>query len=136
MLPSIVSGWVLCFVVLCGVLSTPLVLSAPRSYYFAVEIYSRYVEGAAPVSAAASLLLIGVFLLIGAVALTVSVVLRRRANAASRRIAEAQAESDPSTRVVATREAAKAGAAATAAGTTARATVDATPASSNSERKS
>lgn len=80
MLPSLVSGWVLCFVVISGVLSTPLVLSAPRSYYLSVEIYGRYVEGQAPTSAAASLMLIAVFVTIGAIAMALSALLRRRAN--------------------------------------------------------
>jgi hypothetical protein len=59
MLPSLISGWVLCFVIISGILSAPLVLSAPGSYYLSVEIYSRYVEGQAPTAAAASLCLAG-----------------------------------------------------------------------------
>lgn len=72
MLPSLVSGWLLCFVVICGVLSTPLLLSAPGSNYLSVEIYSRYSEGKAPIAAAAALLLIGGFLLVAAVAFAIS----------------------------------------------------------------
>lgn len=72
MLPSLISGWMLCFVVICGVLSTPLLLSAPGSNYLSVEIYSRYTEGKAPIAAAAALLLIASFLLVAAVAFTVS----------------------------------------------------------------
>ena len=81
--PSIISGWVLCFVVISGVLSTPLVLSAPGSNYLSVEIYSRYVEGQAPTSAAASLLLIASFLTISAVALLLAWVARRGLRTAS-----------------------------------------------------
>ena len=81
--PSIISGWVLCFVVISGVLSTPLVLSAPGSNYLSVEIYSRYVEGQAPTSAAASLLLIASFLTISAVALLLAWVARRGRRTAS-----------------------------------------------------
>ena len=81
--PSIISGWVLCFVVISGVLSTPLVLSAPGSNYLSVEIYSRYVEGQAPTSAAASLLLIASFLTISAVALALAWVARRGRRTAS-----------------------------------------------------
>ncbi|MQA08921.1 MAG: ABC transporter permease subunit [Pseudonocardiaceae bacterium] len=64
MLPSLISGWVLCFVVICGILSTPLLLSAPGSNYLAVEIYSRYTEGKAPLAAAAALILLFGFLVI------------------------------------------------------------------------
>lgn len=81
--PSIISGWALCFVVISGVLSTPLVLSAPGSNYLSVEIYSRYVEGQAPTSAAASLLLIASFLTISAVALLLAWVARRGVRRAS-----------------------------------------------------
>ena len=70
MLPSLVSGWLLCFVVICGILSTPLLLSASGSNYLSVEIYSRYTEGKAPIAAAAALLLIGSFLLVAAAAFT------------------------------------------------------------------
>ena len=72
MLPSLVSGWLLCFVVICGVLSTPLLLSAAGNNYLSVEIYSRYVEGKAPIAAAAALLLIASFLLVAAVAFAIS----------------------------------------------------------------
>ncbi|GAA4430911.1 iron ABC transporter permease [Georgenia halophila] len=81
MLPSLISGWLLCFVVICGILSTPLVLSASGTNYLSVEIYSRYVEGRAPIAAAASLLLIFAFLVLGAVGLTLSRVLARRTKA-------------------------------------------------------
>lgn len=78
MLPSLVSGWLLCFVVICGVLSTPLILSAPGSNYLSVEIYSRYVEGKAPIAAAAALLLILSFAVMAGLAFTLSKLLRRR----------------------------------------------------------
>ena len=68
MLPSLISGWLLCFVVICGVLSIPLLLSSAGSEYLSVEIYRRYVEGRAPIAAAAALLLIASFLLVAAVA--------------------------------------------------------------------
>lgn len=78
MLPSLINGWLLCFVVICGVLSTPLILSAPGSNYLAVEIYSRYVEGKAPIAAAAALLLIVSFGVMGTIAFGMSKLLRRR----------------------------------------------------------
>lgn len=99
MLPSLVSGWVLCFVVICGILSAPLVLSAPRSYYLSVEIYGRYVEGQAPTSAAASLMLIGVFIAIGAVALALGALLRRRPRAS-----DAAPAAEPTTELIATQK--------------------------------
>lgn len=71
LLPSLISGWLLCFVVICGVLSIPLLLSAPGSNYLAVEIYRSYTEGRAPQAAAAALLLIAFFLVLGLVALIV-----------------------------------------------------------------
>lgn len=83
--PSIISGWVLCFVVISGVLSTPLVLSAPGSNYLSVEIYSSYVEGQAPTAAAASLMLIGSFLTISAIALVLAWVARRASRTTSSR---------------------------------------------------
>jgi iron(III) transport system permease protein len=64
MLPSLLSGWVLCFVVICGILSVPLLLSAPGSNYLAKEIYSRYVEGNAPSAAAVALTVLLGFLAI------------------------------------------------------------------------
>lgn len=72
MLPSLVSGWLLCFVVICGVLSIPLLLATSGSEYLSVEIYSRYAEGQAPLAAAAALLLIVSFLLVAVVAFAVS----------------------------------------------------------------
>ncbi|GAB3616672.1 iron ABC transporter permease [Okibacterium endophyticum] len=78
MLPSLASGWLLCFVVVCGILSTPLVLAAPGSTYLSVEIYSAYVEGRAPQAAAAALLLIASFLVLALVAFGLSRLLRRR----------------------------------------------------------
>ncbi|QYN39612.1 iron ABC transporter permease [Pseudonocardia sp. DSM 110487] len=67
MLPSLLSGWVLCFVVICGILSVPLLLSAPRSNYVAKEIYSRYVEGNAPSAAAVALTVLLGFLVVALV---------------------------------------------------------------------
>lgn len=83
MLPSLISGWLLCFVVICGVLSIPLLLSSAGAEYLSVEIYSRYVEGQAPVAAAAALLLIASFLLVAGVAFAVS---RLAARASRKRI--------------------------------------------------
>ncbi|GAA1348963.1 iron ABC transporter permease [Arthrobacter koreensis] len=68
MLPSLVSGWLLCFVVISGVLSIPLLLSTAGADYLSVQIYSRYVEGKAPIAAAAALLLIASFLVVAGTA--------------------------------------------------------------------
>lgn len=68
MLPSLVSGWLLCFVVISGVLSIPLLLSTAGADYLSVQIYSRYVEGKAPIAAAAALLLIASFLVVAGIA--------------------------------------------------------------------
>lgn len=68
MLPSLVSGWLLCFVVISGVLSIPLLLSTAGADYLSVQIYSRYVEGKAPIAAAAALLLIASFLIVAGIA--------------------------------------------------------------------
>lgn len=71
MMPSLISGWLLCFVVICGILSIPLLLSTPGSNYLAVEIYRSYVEGQAPTAAAAALLMIGSFLVVAGIAFLV-----------------------------------------------------------------
>ncbi|UOR01608.1 iron ABC transporter permease [Leucobacter allii] len=57
-LPSFISGWVLSFVIICGTLSSPLLLAGPESTFLSVEVYKLYTEGKAPVAAAAFVLLI------------------------------------------------------------------------------
>src|SRR5690606_38209280 len=49
-LPSFVSGWVLCFVIICGTLSAPLLLAGPQATFLSVEVYKLYTEGRAQVS--------------------------------------------------------------------------------------
>ena len=72
MLPSLISGWLLCFIVISGILSIPLLLSTPGSNYLAVEIYRNYVEGQAPTAAATAILMIGSFLAVAALAFIAS----------------------------------------------------------------
>lgn len=76
-LPSFISGWILSFVIICGTLSAPLLLAGPQSTFLSVEVYKLYVEGRAPVSAAAFVLLIIGFALLYAIAMAARAVARR-----------------------------------------------------------
>jgi iron(III) transport system permease protein len=94
MLPSLLSGWVLCFVVICGILSVPLLLSAPGSNYLAKEIYSRYVEGNAPSAAAVALTVLLGFLVIALLGWGASRLITRTTSA-GRTSESAPARSEP-----------------------------------------
>lgn len=76
-LPSFISGWVLSFVVICGTLSAPLLLTSPQSSFLSVEVYKLYSEGRAPVAAAAFVLLILGFVALYLVALALRLIARR-----------------------------------------------------------
>lgn len=80
-LPSFVSGWVLCFVIICGTLSAPLLLAGPRATFLSVEVYKLYTEGRAQVSAAAFVLLILGFITLYLLAMVLRWALRRLAAA-------------------------------------------------------
>ncbi|GGH45757.1 ABC transporter permease [Microbacterium album] len=78
-LPSFVSGWVLCFVIICGTLSAPLLLAGPQATFLSVEVYKLYTEGRAPVAAAAFVLLILGFAALYLLATLLRLVIRRLA---------------------------------------------------------
>lgn len=68
-LPSFISGWLLSFVIICGTLSAPLLLTGPESSFLSVEVYKLYTAGKAPMAAAAFVLLILGFAALYAIAM-------------------------------------------------------------------
>jgi iron(III) transport system permease protein len=95
MLPSLLSGWVLCFVVICGILSVPLLLSAPRSNYVAKEIFRRYVEGNAPSAAAVAITVLLGFLVVALLGWGARCMVTRTTSAGRRAGELAPAHSEP-----------------------------------------
>ncbi|PRI10778.1 ABC transporter permease [Leucobacter massiliensis] len=76
-LPSFISGWILSFIIICGTLSAPLLLTGPKSTFLSVEVYKLYAEGRAPVAAAAFVLLLIGFAVLYVVALLLRQLARR-----------------------------------------------------------
>lgn len=57
LLPSLLSAWLLCFVLIVGNLAIPILLSAPGARTASVEIYTLYTSGRGPAAAAIFILL-------------------------------------------------------------------------------
>lgn len=103
MLPSFISGWVLCFVVICGTLSVPLLLAGSDMTFLSVEVYRLYAAGNAPVAAAAFvLLIIGFAALYGVATLIRFALSRLQPAAAAARGPRLEAPASPDTVTLAT----------------------------------
>ncbi|MDX2376368.1 iron ABC transporter permease [Microbacterium sp. LRZ72] len=98
-LPSFISGWILCFVIISGTLSAPLLLSGPRATFLSVEVFELYSEGQAPVAAAAFVLLILGFVVLYGIA----VLVRRLAAGPRARTPRASSAAPPSADTSATK---------------------------------
>lgn len=71
-LPSFLSGWLLCIVIISGTLALPLVLASPGTPFISVIVYEYYAAGQAHLAAAVFVVLIA-----GLLALTAATMLLR-----------------------------------------------------------